>query len=152
MRALTTGIVLALFLTAVALAPPAAAQKPAQATKQAPAQAPNPAQAQAQDLIPRRVLFGNPDRSQVQISPDGKSISFMAPRDGVMNVWVAPATDPGAARPVTNDRKRGIPFYFWAYDSRHVLYGQDQGGNENYNVYSVAIEKPDQAKNLTPNE
>jgi dipeptidyl aminopeptidase/acylaminoacyl peptidase len=106
----------------------------------------------AGELIPRRVLFGNPDRSRVLISPDGKHISFLAPREGVMNVYVAPVDDPSAAKPVTNDRKRGIPFYSWAYDSRHVLYGQDKGGNENWNVFSVDVDKPDEEKNLTPNE
>ena len=104
------------------------------------------------DLIPRKVLFGNPDRANVQISPDGKYISFLAPRDGVMNVHVAPASDPAAAKPVTNDRKRGIPASFWAYDSTHVLYIQDQGGNENWNIFAVNVNQPDQPRNLTPNE
>src|SRR5687767_4080784 len=44
----------------------------------------------ATELIPRRQIFGNPDRAGVQISPDGKYVSFLAPRDGVMNVYVAP--------------------------------------------------------------
>ena len=108
--------------------------------------------AAAGELIPRRLIFGNPDRSQVQISPDGRHVSYLAPRDGVMNVFVAPAHDPTNAKPITNDRTRGIPMYFWAYDSKHVLYGKDEGGNENWNVYSVPIESPDQAKNLTPSD
>ena len=73
--------------------------------------------ARAQELIPRQVLFGNPDRAAVEISPDGKYISFLAPRDGVMNVYVAPVEDPAAAKPVTHATKRGIPGYFWAFDS-----------------------------------
>ena len=104
------------------------------------------------ELIPRRLIFGNPDRSQVQISPDGRHVSFLASRDGVMNVHVAPADDPNNARPVTNDRTRGIPNYFWAYDSKHVLYIKDEGGNENWNVFSVDVAAPDQPKNLTPND
>jgi dipeptidyl aminopeptidase/acylaminoacyl peptidase len=104
------------------------------------------------ELIPRKLIFGNPERAQVQISPDGKYVSYLAPRDGVMNVYVAPADDPNNAKPVTNDRTRGIPNYFWAYDSKHVLYVKDQGGNENWNVFSVAVDNPDQPKNLTPNE
>jgi dipeptidyl aminopeptidase/acylaminoacyl peptidase len=117
-----------------------------------PAPGARAAAADATPLIPRRVLFGNPDRAQVRISPDGKYVSFLAPRDGVMNVYVAPVGDPGAAKPVTNDRKRGIPMYFWAFDSKHVLYGQDQGGNENWNIFSVDVAKPDDARNLTPSE
>jgi len=108
--------------------------------------------ARAEELIPRRVLFGNPDRAAVEISPDGKYISFLAPRDGVMNVYVAPVEDPSAAKPVTHATKRGIPGYFWAFDSKHVLYTQDQGGNENWNVYSVDVSQPDEEKNLTPND
>ena len=108
--------------------------------------------AAAVELIPRRLIFGNPDRAGVQISPDGRYLSFLAPRDGVMNVYVAPASDPSQATPVTNDRTRGIPNYFWAYDSKHVLYVKDEGGNENWNVFSVAVESPDRPKNLTPND
>src|SRR5689334_2279185 len=74
------------------------------------------APAVAEELIPRKVLFGNPDRAAVEISPDGKYVSFLAPRDGVMNVYVAPADDATAAKPVTDSRKRGIPNYSWAFD------------------------------------
>src|ERR1700753_565832 len=42
------------------------------------------------DLIPRSVLFGNPERTSPQISPDGGSLAWIAPRDGVLNLWVAP--------------------------------------------------------------
>ena len=59
-------------------------------------------------LISREVLFGNPDRASARLSPDGASISYLAPVDGVLNIWVGPAEDHGAARPVTNDRERGI--------------------------------------------
>ena len=65
-------------------------------------------------LIARNALFGNPEKTQARISPDGRHLSWIAPRDGVLNVWVAPAGDLGAARPVTNDRQRGIRQHFWA--------------------------------------
>jgi len=58
-------------------------------------------------LIPRDVLFSDPDRTSVQISPDGRWISFLAPRNGVLNVWVAPADAPDAAAPVTDARAPG---------------------------------------------
>jgi len=83
-------------------------------------------------LIARATLFGNPERTQARLSPDGRYMSFIAPRDGVLNVWVGPAGDIAAAKPVTNDRKRGIRQHFWAYDGKHVLYLQDQGGDENW--------------------
>src|SRR4051812_43630129 len=86
-------------------------------------------------LIPRTVLFGNPDKASPHISPDGKQLSFLAPVDGVMNVWVAPINHPDDAKPVTQDKKRGIRAYFWAYTSNHLLYIQDKGGDENWHVY-----------------
>jgi dipeptidyl aminopeptidase/acylaminoacyl peptidase len=91
------------------------------------------------DLIPRQILFGNPDKSQLRISPDGKQVAFLAPKDGVMNVWVAPAAEPKNARVVTNDTKRGIRSYSWAYTSGHILYSQDKGGDENWKVFSVDL-------------
>ena len=90
-------------------------------------------------LIPRRVLFGNPDKTATQISPDGRQLSYLAPVDGVLNVWVGPVDDPAAAPPVTQDRGRGIRFYGWAYTNTHILYIQDQGGDENWRLYSVDL-------------
>jgi dipeptidyl aminopeptidase/acylaminoacyl peptidase len=101
------------------------------------------------DVIPRKVLFGNPDRASVQISPDGRHISWLAALDGVLNVWVAPADRLDEARPVTFDKKRGIRIYQWAYTNRHVLYLQDEGGNEHWNVFAVDLDTL-AASNLTP--
>jgi len=94
---------------------------------------------EAVQLIPREVLFGNPDRASPRISPDGRKLSFLAPVDGFLNVWVGDATDVATARPITSDRARGIRIYFWAFDSEHILYMQDQGGDEDWHVYSVDI-------------
>jgi len=41
-------------------------------------------------LIPRKLLFGNPERAAVTVSPDGSKLAFLAPVEGVLNVWVAP--------------------------------------------------------------
>ena len=100
-------------------------------------------------LIPREILFGNPDRAAARLSPDGAHLSFLAPVNGVLNVWVAPADRLEAARPVTQDTKRGIRIYFWAYTSRHLLYLQDQDGDENWKVYAVDL-STGQTRNLTP--
>ncbi len=100
-------------------------------------------------LIPRKIFFGNPDKAAVKISPDGAYLSYIAPRDGVLNVWVAPRTDLAAAKPVTADTVRGIRFYLWAYDNRHILYIQDQGGDENWRLYSVDVDTTE-VKDLTP--
>jgi len=102
-------------------------------------------------LIPREVLFGNPERAAGQISPDGKWLSWTAPVNGVMNVWLAPASNPGAAKPVTNEKVRPIRQYFWSPDSRTVLYIQDKGGDENFLLYGVDVASG-QEKLLTPFE
>ncbi len=90
-------------------------------------------------IIPRKLLFGNPERASVQLSPDGRHLAYLAPRDGVLNVWVAPRDDLAAAQPVTRDTGRGIHFYQWAQTNRQILYVQDKGGDENGRIYSVDI-------------
>ncbi|MFN3989819.1 MAG: alpha/beta fold hydrolase [Erythrobacter sp.] len=95
--------------------------------------------ATAAPLIPRTALFGNPTRAQSRVSPDGKWLSWSAPHNGVMNVWVAPISDPAAARLMTQATERPIPQYFWAPDSRSLLYVQDKDGDENYLLYRVDL-------------
>ena len=102
-------------------------------------------------LIPRKVLFDNPARTSPEISPGGKRISWLAPLDGVLNVWVAPTGQLDKAKPVTHDTKRGIRAYFWAYNNEHIIYLQDKGGDENWRVYSVNLTTGDE-RDLTPFE
>jgi len=92
-----------------------------------------------EDLIPRSVLFGNPERAAVQISPDGKTLSWLAPKDGVLNVWVAPVGKLDQARAVTSDTKRPIRRYRWAYTGKHILYLQDAAGDENFHIFRVDV-------------
>lgn len=88
-------------------------------------------------LIPRAEIFGNPDKTGAQISPDGKWIAYIAPRDGVLNVWVAPVDDLAAAKPITNATERPIRQMFWANNSSVILYLNDKGGDENFLLYSA---------------
>jgi hypothetical protein len=80
------------------------------------------------DLIPGTVLFGNPERVNPHISPDGTRLAWIAPNEGVLNVWVAPVgasgVDWAAARVVTDDTDRGIRAYTWARDDWHLLLGR----------------------------
>jgi dipeptidyl aminopeptidase/acylaminoacyl peptidase len=101
------------------------------------------------ELIARDALFGNPERANVQISPDGKYLSWVAAVDGVLNVWVAPADNPAQARAVTQDKARGIRSYFWSYQPDTLLYLRDSGGDEDFHLYAVDL-KTGQAKDLTP--
>jgi dipeptidyl aminopeptidase/acylaminoacyl peptidase len=100
-------------------------------------------------VIPRSALFGNPEKAQARVSPDGKHVSFIAPKDGVLNVWVAPRSDLAAARAITNDTKRGIRQHFWSYDNKHVLFLQDEGGDENWHLYATDL-ATGTARDLTP--
>ncbi len=107
------------------------------------------------DLIPRDVLFGNPERVSPQLSPDGTKLAWIAPRDGVLNVWVAPVGSAGvdwdAAAVVTDDTDRGIRSHTWARDGRHLLYAQDTGGDENWRLYDVDMQTLAR-RDLTPFE
>jgi dipeptidyl aminopeptidase/acylaminoacyl peptidase len=87
-------------------------------------------------LIPRSVLFGNPDKASAQLSPDGTRLAYLAPLDGVLNVWIGSATGQDM-RPVTRDTDRGVRMYTWVHDNRHLLYLQDEGGDENWRIHKV---------------
>lgn len=103
-------------------------------------------------LIPRDHLFGNPTRAQGKISPDGKWVSWMAPWEGVMNVFMAPADNPDNPRRMTSAKDRPIPSYSWSPDSQSLLYVRDKEGDENYLLYQIAIAEDATEKCLTPFE
>jgi dipeptidyl aminopeptidase/acylaminoacyl peptidase len=90
-------------------------------------------------LIPRQALFGNPTKTGGQISPDGKWLSWMAPHNGTLNVFVAPVSDPAAARRLTNITDRPPAGYFWAPDGKSIMYIRDKGGDENFLLYGVNV-------------
>lgn len=94
--------------------------------------------AQQPALIDRELFFGNPEYAGAQISPDGKYISFIKPYKNTMNVWVKETGAPfDTARPMTADTARPVRQYFWSRDGKYVLFVQDKGGDENFNVYVV---------------
>ena len=94
--------------------------------------------AQQPALIDREIFFGNPEYAGAQISPDGKYISFIKPYKDTMNVWVKGIDEPfSAARPMTADTARPVRQYFWSRDAKYILFVQDKGRDENFNVYAV---------------
>jgi dipeptidyl aminopeptidase/acylaminoacyl peptidase len=109
-----------------------------------------PAFASGSELIPRAVFFGNPDRINVQISPDGTRISYLAPHEGVLNVWVQ-TIGQDDAKPVTKSTTRPIRVYFWAWNDAQIIYSQDRDGDENYHLYAVDLETGAET-DLTPHE
>lgn len=102
-------------------------------------------------LIERAKLFGNPSKIAAAISPDGRWLSWIAPRDGVLNVWVAPIDKPDQARALTAEKTRPIRSVFWAPDSKSLLFVNDKGGDENFLLYGVDVASGRQ-KVLTPFE
>lgn len=105
----------------------------------------------AAPLIERSKLFGNPSRAAAALSPDGRWLSWLAPREGVLNIWVAPVSDLDQAKPLTDSRDRPIRQQFWAPDSSMVLYIQDKGGDENFLLYGIEIASGEE-RTLTPFE
>jgi dipeptidyl aminopeptidase/acylaminoacyl peptidase len=102
------------------------------------------------ELIPKDVLLGNPEKAKARISPDGEKMAYIAPLDGVLNVWVK-TVGQDDDRAVTGDTDRGIFLYFWGQDSNSILYLQDAAGDENWLLYGVDLETGEE-RTLTPYE
>jgi dipeptidyl aminopeptidase/acylaminoacyl peptidase len=102
-------------------------------------------------LIPRAALFGNPERAGAQLSDDGKWLAWLAPKDGVLNVWVAPLDKPAQARVLTDEKTRPVGGYFWSPDSSMILYVADKNGDENFLLYGVDVASGAR-RSLTPFE
>jgi dipeptidyl aminopeptidase/acylaminoacyl peptidase len=101
-----------------------------------------------------REFFGNPDKTGFQISPDGKTICFMAPFERRRNLFTVPvpadgsAPDFAKAKRLTSETARDIAGYFWKGDG-HILFVKDFGGDENFHVVSVDVRSAE-IKDLTP--
>jgi dipeptidyl aminopeptidase/acylaminoacyl peptidase len=104
----------------------------------------------AADLIPRSVLFGNPERIRPQLSPAGDRIAYIAPVDSVLNLWVM-NIDGSEPMQLTFDTNRGVTNYFWAENNTHILYMQDLAGEENTHVYRLDVATGD-VLDMTPFE
>ena len=104
-------------------------------------------------LIDRELFFGPPVIAGGQLSPDGKYMSFLKVYKGTMNVWVKDASAPfESAHALTADTLRPIRNYFWSRDGKYILYVQDKGGDENFNVYAVSpSEKPATGQDIPTN-
>ncbi|HEX4242947.1 MAG TPA: prolyl oligopeptidase family serine peptidase [Steroidobacteraceae bacterium] len=102
-------------------------------------------------IIDRNLFFGEVEISGAQISPDGKYLSFLKPYKGTRNLWVKGADEPfSAARPESAEASRPIRIYFWSRDSKYILYSQDAGGDENFNVYAIDPRLPADPKTGVP--
>jgi dipeptidyl aminopeptidase/acylaminoacyl peptidase len=127
------------------------------ATAPAQTQSVSAVKAELPPLLDRELFFGDPEISGAQISPDGRFISFIKPYNNVMNIWIKERGEPfDRARPLTGDVTRPVTSYFWARDSKYILYAQDKLGDENFRIYAVDPAVPGDpippARDLTPLE
>jgi dipeptidyl aminopeptidase/acylaminoacyl peptidase len=93
--------------------------------------------AQKPEIIPLEDFFKNPERTSYNISPDGKYISFMAPYESRMNIFVQKIGSEKVSR-LTSETKRDIAGYYWANNTR-ILYINDNGGDENFALFGVDV-------------
>jgi dipeptidyl aminopeptidase/acylaminoacyl peptidase len=100
-------------------------------------------------LISRVALFGDAPRSGARLSPRGDKVAFLAPRDGVNNIWLMSVGAIDEARPVTADTGRGLRDFVWAEDNATLLYLQDTQGDGNARLFAVSAAGGD-PRALTP--
>jgi len=98
----------------------------------------HPSSPGSDSLIPRSLLLGNPEKVGPQLSPGGDMIAYIAPVDSVLNLWVMDR-DGSDPRQLTFDTNRGVTDFFWAEDGVHILYMQDEAGEENTHVYRLEV-------------
>jgi len=102
------------------------------------------------NLIPRKILFGSSGKMRVKISPDGNKLSYLAPVNKILNIWVK-TIGSNDDMVITDDKQRSIRFYCWAQNNEDIIYLQDEKGKENWNIYKVSL-KTGEITNLTPYE
>lgn len=94
--------------------------------------------AESELLIARQALFASPLRSEAKISPDGSRISYLAPANGILNIWVMDPDKDRSEQQVTRV-ERNISDYSWAYTGRHLIYQQDPQGDGNTRIFSLNL-------------
>lgn len=92
-------------------------------------------------------FFKNPEKTGYQISPNGEYISYRAPYQSRMNIFIQKIGEDKTTR-ITSETDRDIPGYMWANNER-IIYIKDVGGDENYHGYAVNIDGSN-PKDLTP--
>src|SRR5262245_12585402 len=88
----------------------------------------------------RRLRLAEPAPAVVRISPYGRRVAFLAPVDGVLNLWVGAIDDIGNARALTRVTDRSLgPWVLWLHDNRHVVFFRERGGDENWQAHRVDV-------------
>jgi len=99
-------------------------------------------------LLPRALILEDADRTLPRLSPDGKRLAYIAVYEGVPNIWVK-TLGQNDDRVITDDSQQGINSFYWQQDGEHLLYLQDQGGDEDYHLLQIGL-KSGLVRDLTP--
>lgn len=91
-----------------------------------------------ESLIPRQVLFADPDKIQVKLSPDGQTIAYLGPDQGALNLWLAPLDALEKAVGVTKS-EHPIRDYWWTPDGKWIIFSHDYFGDENWQLYGYNV-------------
>lgn len=89
--------------------------------------------------IPITDLFANPSFSGARISPDGKTVGYLAPWSDRLNIHLKDIST-GEVRRLTSEKNRNIEGFHWTLDSKSVLFTRDNDGDENWHLYKVPVQ------------
>jgi dipeptidyl aminopeptidase/acylaminoacyl peptidase len=98
-------------------------------------------------LIPRRALFADSDKDQIQLSPDGKWIGYLALSGNTMNIWVAPVSAPSKASVVTKQEGAPVLNYRWTYLPGLLLYATPAENGSHVFLLNITSKE---SRDLTP--
>lgn len=93
--------------------------------------------------IPLEDFFRNSERTGYQLSPDARHISYLAPWNDRLNLFVRPIDRPDTeAVRLTAETERSLAGYMWA-DNERLIFSKDTAGDENYQLYGVRLDGSD---------
>lgn len=92
----------------------------------------------SESLIPRQVLFADPDKTQIKLSPNGEIIAYLGPYQGVLNIWLAPLNALDKAEVMTKS-EHPIRDYWWTPDGKWIIFSHDYFGDENWQLYGYNL-------------
>jgi dipeptidyl aminopeptidase/acylaminoacyl peptidase len=96
--------------------------------------------------LPVEAILTTPSIGSITGSNDGRKIAYTSNASGRQNLWImnADGTDPHQLV-MNDDRQTNTQF---THDDRAVVYSQDRGGNEYYDLYEVPV-NGGEPRNLT---
>lgn len=103
---------------------------------------------QEQAVLPRSVIFGDPELMRLRLSPKGTYFSYVKPVNGVANVFIKERSS-GVERQLTFDTERGIYGSWWHFNEKGLFFAEDNKGDENWHIYYVDLNTGTK-RDLTP--